>query len=110
MPIVTQPRPQAGSFSSWPPGELGAGCVVPRAVAGIEEAFQRAEGDFAIRCAGEGEVRLFDEIEEVGVPYNHLGPRAGPGDAPAAGEGLRKGGNLGHQPASARSLGSRTRL
>lgn len=86
------------------PRELGRRCAIPRAVANIEEASQRAEGDFAVRRALERKVRLFNEIEEVVVPDIH------PDDAPAAGEGLGEGGNLGHQPAPARSLGSRTRL
>ena len=52
----------------------------------------------------EGEMRLFDKIEEVAVPDVHLD------DAPAADKGLGEAGHLGHQPVSAISLGSRTRL
>ena len=57
-----------------------------------------------IRRAVQCEMRLFDEIEEVVVPDVHLD------DAPAAGKGLGEGRNLGHQPVSAMSFGSRTRL
>jgi hypothetical protein len=47
---------------------------------------------------------FLDEIEEVIVPGIHLD------DPPAAGKGLREGGDLGHQPTSVRSFGNRTRL
>ena len=85
------------------PRELCTGCAVSRAVADIEDALQRAEGDLAVGSAPEGEMRLFDEIEEVFVPDIRLD------DAPAAGKGLGEGGNLGHQPGPAISFGSRTR-
>ncbi len=87
-----------------PPRELRAGGSVARAVADVEEALERTEGDFAVSCAVEGEVRFLNEVEEVVVPIVHLD------DAPAAGEGLGEGGNPGHQPVPVMSLGSRTRL
>jgi hypothetical protein len=62
------------------------------------------EGDFTVRLALEGERRLFAKIEEVAVPVVHFD------DAPAADKDLGEAGNLGYQPASAISLGSRTRL
>ena len=86
------------------PREFRAGRAVSRAVADIEEALQRAEGDLAVRRAFERQMRLFDEIEEIVVPDIHLD------DAPAAGKGLCEGWNLGHQLVSAMSFGSRTRL
>src|ERR1700722_1993319 len=86
------------------PRELRAGGAVAGAVADIEEALQRAEGDLAVGRAFEGQMRLLDEIEEVVVPDIHLD------DAPASGKRLGEGGNPGHQPGSASSLGSRTRL
>jgi hypothetical protein len=49
-------------------------------------------------------MRLFDKIEEVAVPVVHFD------DTPAAGKGVGDAGHRGHQPASAISLGSRTRL
>ncbi len=79
MPIITDPRPQAGSFSSCHSHEkLRAGRTVSRAVADVEKALQRTEGDFTIGLTLEGEMRLFDKIEEVAVPVVHFG------DAPAA--------------------------
>src|SRR4051812_28668698 len=84
------------------PGELGAGGSVPRAITNIEEALHGDEGDLAVRCALEGEVGLFAEVEDVVVPDVHFD------DAPAAGEGLGESGGLGHQPGSARSRGRQT--
>lgn len=49
------------------PGELRAGRSLACAVADIEEALERAEGDLAIGRALEGEMRLLEEIEVVGV-------------------------------------------
>ena len=47
------------------PREFGAGRTVAGAVADIEEAFQRAKRNFAVRLTLEGEMGLFDEIKEV---------------------------------------------
>src|SRR6478609_717211 len=86
------------------PGELGAGRAVPRAVADIEEALHGDEGDLAVGCALEAEVGLFAKVENVVVPGVHLD------DAPAAGEGLCEGWNLGHHAGSASRRGRQTRL
>src|SRR4051794_32927711 len=85
------------------PGELGAGRTVSCAVADVQEV-QRAEGNFPVGHTLEGEMRLLDKIEEVAVPVAHFD------DTPASGKGLGEAGHLGHQPAPATSLGSRTRL
>src|SRR5688572_17939239 len=85
------------------PRELGAGCPIARAIADIQEALERPKGNLAIRLARKGQMRLFDEIEKVVVPNIHLD------DAPAAGEGLGKGWNFGHQRLSASNVGRRTR-
>ena len=86
------------------PGELGAGRSVTRAVANVEEAGEGSKDDLAIRAALERDVRLLDKVEEVIAPSVHLD------DAPTTGEGFCEGGDLGHQQASASSLGRRTRL
>lgn len=85
------------------PWELRAGRTVSRVIADVEEALQRTEGNFTGGLI-EGEMRLFDKIEEVAVSVVHFD------DAPAAGKGFREAGSLCHQPASAISLGSRKRL
>ena len=69
--------------------------------------YRKGKGKEAKLCfMGHGlmENRFLDEIEEVVIPNIHLD------DAPAAGKGLGEAGNLGHQPVSAMSFGSRTRL
>jgi len=63
VPIIAHPRHCRRAL----PRELGAGRTVSRAVADIEEALQRTEGNFTVGLALEGEMRLFDEIEEVGA-------------------------------------------
>ena len=72
------------------PRELRAGRTVSRTVADVEKALQRAEGNFTVGLTLEGEMRLFDKIEEVAVPVVHFD------DAPAASKGLGEAGYLGH--------------
>jgi hypothetical protein len=67
------------------PRELCARRTVAGAVANIEEAPQRAEGDFAVRRAFECQMRRLDEIKEVVVPNVHLD------DTPATGKSLGEG-------------------
>jgi hypothetical protein len=55
---------------------------------GCQEALESAEGNFTIGLALEGEMRFFDEVEEVVFPDVHLD------DAPAAGKSLGEGGSL----------------
>ena len=86
------------------PRELREGRTVAGAVANIEEALQRTEGNLAVRPALKGEMCLFDEIEEVIVPDIHLD------DAPATGKCFGEGGDLRHQPVSESNFGNRTRL
>lgn len=61
-------------------------------------------GDLSTGLGVECQMRFLDEIEEVVIPNIRLD------DAPAAGKGLGEAANLGHQPVSAMSFGSRTRL
>ena len=68
MPIITRPRPQAEPFSSCPSHELRAGRTVSGAVANVEKALQRTEGNFNVGLTLEGEMRLFEKIEEAAVP------------------------------------------
>lgn len=56
----------------------------------IDDNFEGAEGDLAVRRAFERQMRLFDEIEEIVVPDIHFD------DTPATGKGLGDGWNLGH--------------
>ena len=65
------------------PRELRQGRTVAGAVANIEEALQRTEGNLAGPTL-KGEMCLFDEIEEVIVPDIHLD------DAPATGNALAR--------------------
>lgn len=58
------------------------------AVADVEKAVQRTEGDFTDGLAIEGERRLFVKIAGLAVPLVHLD------DAPAAGKDLGEAGTL----------------
>ena len=65
---------------------------------------QGAEGDFAVIARADYDRCRPAEVEMAAIP------QIGFDDAPAAREDLGEGGNSGHQPVSAMSLGSRTRL
>ena len=86
------------------PGELGTGRSVTRAVAHVQEALKGTEDDFSVRRPCEGDVRLFDEIEEGVVPGVHLD------DAPASGKRLGKARDLRHHAPAPNRRGRRTRL
>src|SRR5215213_6932903 len=103
VPKLAHSRPQAGSLSSWPCQELGTGRPVARAIAHIQKALERSEDDLAVRRSREGEVRLFNEIEDIAVPGGHLDK------APASGKRLGEGGHLRHY-ACPKRRGRRTRL
>ena len=57
-----------------------------------------------VKAKNPAEPEFHQAVEEVAVPGVHFD------DAPAASKGLGETGHLGHQPASAIRLGSRTRL
>jgi hypothetical protein len=102
VPRVTQPRPQNGiAFVVALPGELRANRTFAETVADIEIAIERAPKAISPFALPRKVMWAFlDEIEEVVVPGIRLN------DPPAAGKGLGEGGDLGHQPTSARSLQS----
>lgn len=85
MPIKTCPRLRVGSLSSCPSDENPAQAEpVSRAITDVKEALRRTEDNFTVGLALEGEMRLFDKIEEVPVPVVRFD------DAPAANKGLRR--------------------
>src|SRR5215213_7434869 len=104
VPKLAHSRPQAGSLSSWPCQELGTGRPVARAIAHIQKALERSEDDLAARLSREGEVRLFNEVEDIAVPGIHLD------NAPASGKRLGEGGPLRHHAFPPKRRGRRTKL
>src|SRR4051794_21459649 len=92
MDVEVSHKPSGGSQAGPPaptggivvvlalPRELGTGRSVTRAIAHVQKALEGTEDNLAVRRPCEGDVRLFDEIEERIVPRVHLD------DAPASGK------------------------
>jgi uncharacterized protein (DUF58 family) len=68
-----------------------------------KSSLERSEDDLAARRSREGEVRLFNEINDIAAPGIHLD------DAPASGKRLGEGGHLRYY-AFPKRRGRRTKL